>query len=200
MKYVKMFGLAAIAAAALMAFVGAGTASATVLCNNNLSTSSCSSKVATKTTITAKSVGKSVLATKEGTVLDECENSTLEGEVEKAGGSAETVSGPLTKLNWGNCTRTTNTTELGRLEIHWISGTDNGTLTVVGTKVTVDTGFFGSCVFTASDIGTLVGGNPAKISLKEQKVSRVTGLCPSEVLWTAEFEVTKPNPLYVASA
>ena len=32
MRYVKMLGLAAIAAAALTAIIGAGTASATVLC------------------------------------------------------------------------------------------------------------------------------------------------------------------------
>jgi hypothetical protein len=35
MKYLKMLGLAAVAAAALMAFAGAGTASADELCTEN---------------------------------------------------------------------------------------------------------------------------------------------------------------------
>jgi hypothetical protein len=44
MKHLKMLGLAALAAAALTALIGAGTASATVLCKNNLNTTTCSEK------------------------------------------------------------------------------------------------------------------------------------------------------------
>jgi hypothetical protein len=38
MRYLKIGGTAALAALALMALVGAGTASATVLCKNNTTT------------------------------------------------------------------------------------------------------------------------------------------------------------------
>lgn len=38
MKYLKMLSLAAVAAGALMAIVGVGTASATTLCENNTTT------------------------------------------------------------------------------------------------------------------------------------------------------------------
>jgi len=200
MKYLKMLGLAAVAAMALMAF-GAGSASATVLCSESITTGcgTAGKDLASGTVIEAKLLGTAVLKTKEGTVLDECEGSKIKGKTSTTGGSGSTVKGPVEELAWGTCTKTTHTLTNGELEIHHITGTDNGTLTVVGTEVTVNT-IFGSCVFTASDIGTLVGGSPAKISMVNQVVKRLSGLCPSEVLWTAEWEVTSPKPLWVAAS
>ena len=189
MKYLKMLGLAAVAAMALMAFVGASAASATVLYSG-------ATKLGSGTTISAKSIGTATLATTEGTVLDECTGSTLHGSTSTAGSSTTTVKGPISSLNWGTCTKPTTTIKNGELEIHHIAGTHNGTLTVKGTQVTIST-IFGSCVYTASDIGTLVGGNPAKISIVKQNVSLVSGFCPSHAVWTAEFEVTAPKPLWV---
>jgi hypothetical protein len=196
MKYLKMLGLAAVAAAALMAFVGASTASATVLCANNASTTACSSKLGVGTIVHAESVGKAILESGE-TILDECEGSTLQGKVTNAGGSGATVSGPVETLNWGKCTKTTTTTKLGSLEIHH----NPNTLTVSGIEVTVETGFLGSCTYTASNIGTVVSGAPAKITINT-KVKKSAGgfACPTEPTWTAEFKVTSPNPLYVAAA
>ncbi|HEV2858726.1 MAG TPA: hypothetical protein VGW80_10025 [Solirubrobacterales bacterium] len=205
MKYLKILGLAAVAAAALMAF--AGSASATVLCNNNTSTTACTSKVTAGTAIKSElNGGSATLETTGGTVLVTCTGSTVAGTVENAGGSAATVGGKITALTWSGCSKEVKTLVNGELEIHHIAGTDNGTLTAKNTQVTVN-GLFEneSCIYgagTGTDLGTLVGGAPATLSISAL-VKRQTGsgaLCPAETRWTASYKVTAPNPLYVAAA
>jgi cytoskeletal protein CcmA (bactofilin family) len=204
MKYLKILGLAAIAAAALMAF--AGSASATVLCANNASTTACSSKYAAGTVIESSLSASATLETTGGTVLDTCTGGKVNGKVENAGSSTTTVSGKITSLTWEGCTKETKTLANGELEIHWISGTDNGTLTAKNTQVTVNGLFEGeSCIYGAgagTDLGTVVGGTNATL-LISALVPRQTGsgfLCPAETRWTASYKVTAPNPLYVATA
>jgi hypothetical protein len=206
MRYLKMISLAAVAAAAVMAFVGAGTASATVLCNNNGSTTACSSKVGAGTKIVSELTGSAILETKEGTVLDTCTGGSVNGSVENAGGAAATVTGKITALTWTGCTKETKTTALGELEVHHIAGTDNGTVTGKNSVVTV-AGLFQneSCLYgtgNGTDLGTLVGGSPATIVISTL-VPRQAGsgfLCPAEARWTASYKVTAPNPLFVAAA
>ncbi|MGN6274921.1 MAG: hypothetical protein ACTHNP_03200 [Solirubrobacterales bacterium] len=202
MKYFKILALAAVACAAFMAFVGAGSASATVLCKTNL-TSGCAAAgwaypagTVIKSSQTKETTGKLVAG---GVTLDTCTGSTIEGKTGNAGSSTETVKGANEKIEWGTCTNKTTTTVLGELEIHWISGTDNGTLTSIGTQVTVST-IFGSCTYSAADIGTLVGGTEPTIEVKELSVKLVSGPCPSETKWTQSFVVTSPTPLYVATS
>jgi len=98
MKYVKMLGLAAVAAAALMAFVGASTASATVLCKTAGTGSP------TGTTCPANQAypaGTAITAVNKGTVkLDttfktiECSGSEVKGSTSNEGSATETVTGP----------------------------------------------------------------------------------------------------------
>lgn len=204
MKYLKILGLAAVAAMALMAF--AGTASATVLCNNNASTTACSSKVAAGAHITGEAGGTSTLETTGGTVLVTCKKADLTGEVKSAGGSAATVSGPIKTLDFTECSKPVTTLVNGELEVHHIAGTDNGTVTAKNTQVTI-AGLFNneSCIYGAGnglDLGTLVGGAPATLTVNTL-VPRQLGsgaFCPAEARWTSSFKVTAPNPLYVAAA
>lgn len=207
MKYMKLIGLAALAAMALMAF-GAGTASATKLCKNNLSTTNCSEHYPEKTlveaTLTKNAKGEqtAILETLEGTVLDTCTGSTVAGKTENTAATGEPVKGKIETLTWSGCTKTTNTLSMGTLEISHIAGTDNGTLTGSSTEVTINT-IFGSCVYglaaTGTHIGTVVGGNPATITISAI-VPKLSGnfACPSESRWTATYTITQPNPLYVS--
>jgi hypothetical protein len=219
MKYLKMLGLAAVAAMALMAFVGAGTASATVLCKTQLTTGCAASgwdyPAGTTIDATLKSpTSTATLETTGGTTLDTCTGSTVHGKTETTGSSTTTVSGKLTSelnaegdpkgLTWSGCTVPTTTLAAGSLEIHWISGTDNGTLTASGAEVTVNTGFFGACVYgtgTGKDLGTLLGGSPATLAISTNVTltKNESGLCPSETKWTATYEVTTPKPLFVTT-
>jgi hypothetical protein len=196
MKYVKMLSLALVAASALMAFVGAGTASATrIYCG----ATHC--PAGTDISATLKTGSTAILETTGGTTLVTCSGSTVAGKTSNTGSSTETVKGPISTLSWSGCTNTVNTIVKGELEIHSASPTNNGTLTAKSTQVTVD-GIFGeSCIYGAGaglNLGTVVGGSPASISISAL-VPLISGggFCPKETRWTANYTVTKPNPLTV---
>ena len=158
MKYVKVLGLAAVAAMALMAFLGASTASATVLCKTQL-TSGCAAAgwaYPSGTLISASLEASATLETTGGTPIVTCETGLVEGSTTNAGSSADTVDGNLSKLEFGGCTRTVDVLNKGSLEVHWISGTDNGTVTSKSAEVTINTPF-GNCVYGTAATGTHIG-------------------------------------------
>ncbi len=200
MKYIKMLGLAAVAAMALMAF-GAGTASATEL--YQLKTGANAVTLGKGTTIDASLTGSAKLEAG-GEVLDTCTGGTVDGVVDNPGSSTTTVSGPINELTWTGCTKPTTTVKTGALEIHYSSNT-NGTVTGSGSEVTIN-GIFGtSCVYgtgAGTDLGTLVGatGPHAHATLAiNTSVPRVSGgfLCPSTAVWNANYTVTSPTGLVV---
>jgi hypothetical protein len=212
MKYVKMLGLAAVAAAALMAFVGASTASATVICGTagtgSPTGTTCPAGWAygAKTPIHAVNKGTVTLDTSFKTV--ECTSSTVGGETSNEGSATETVTGPEGTLSFSGCNCPTVTViKAGTIEIHWIEGTHNGTLTSSGSKVTTICkapifGFNVHCTYVTSktDLGTLTGGNPATFTASASipvEEAESDSLCPEESKWTATYEVTNPKPLFV---
>jgi hypothetical protein len=217
MKYVKMLGLAAVAAAALMAFVGASTASATVLCKNNSNTTTCSEKYGVGTEIHAVLDAGNVAKLTTSFKNIECTESTVAGKIENAGSSTTTVSGNITvtepepgktvpELTFGGCNCTVAVLKAGSLEIHQIAGTDNGTLTSSNAEVTASCStIFGTvhCIYAtnATDLGTLTGGNPATLDIESQNIPRLTtnALCDESANWDAKYEVTSPKPLFVAA-
>lgn len=196
MKYVKMLGLLAIAAAALMAF--AGTASATTLTNGS------GVFYPKGTVIHAEAEGTVTLHPPIGDIT--CTSSTVQGEVEKPGGAAEseTVSGPIGTLTFGGCNAAVTVLKPGTLEIHTKEkgvNNGNGTLTSNGAEVTV-VAFGIHCVFTTSntDIGTVTGSKTKDATLDiEATIPRTGGsfLCGSTAQWTGSYTVDKPTPLYI---
>jgi hypothetical protein len=157
MKYMKILGLLAVAAAALMAF--AATASATL----------------TSPTGTVLNKGAKIHSVSEGLViLDppnlsaiECE-STVEGEVGANGGT----SGKINHLTLTPCNDSwhVTATTLGELEIEadGIAGTYNGTVyakgtTVSATRLGVECGY---ALSTTTKIGTFTGGNPGTMHIE----------------------------------
>lgn len=204
MKYLKMLGLAAVAAMALMAFVGAGSASATVLCKTAPVGGVCPEgwDYAAGTEGTASLTESLVLETKEGTILDTCSGSTVQSTLSNTGSAAETIKSKLSSITFTGCTKTTDTINPGSGEVHWIAGTSNGTLTTFSTEVTVNT-IFGSCVYgakaTGTDYGTTVGGNPGSLTLNTL-IPRVSGnfACPAEARITGKYVATNPTNAWVA--
>jgi hypothetical protein len=197
MKYLKIIGLVAVAAMALMAF-GAGTASATKLYGSGVALGA-GTEIKGSLTLTAE------LVTTEGTVLNQCTGSSMTGTTSNAGGSTETVKGAVATagLTWSGCTNTVTTLEGGELEIHHITGTTNGTLTAKGFKVTVQTPF-GSCVFTTgagTHMGTLTGSTTGNSTMDiNAVVTRETGLCPLSARWKATYVTTSPTKLTVEAS
>jgi len=204
MKYAKMLGLLAVAAAALMAF--AGSASATTLTITNPP----GTKVVAPahTPIVAHAVGETIL---DGTVNIKCKKSLVEGETENEGSSSTTVKGPLSKLTFEECgANTVTVVNKGSLEIHTDSATadGNGTLTSTGAEVTVLThNILGTvhCIYITNetDVGTLDGstktGGTATLTVDSVPIPRASTDfgCGSTSEWTAHYTITSPDWLDV---
>lgn len=203
MKYLKMLGLAAVAAAALMAFVGAGTASATTtLCKATESACSSTNMYPVNTEIKAKLVagGKAVLTNSGELPTVECSKSEVEGKTE----TTTTPEGNISKLTFEECNQTVEVLEKGKLQVHY-DAEDNGTLTATGVRVRVKA-LFGSlsCDFggTVSSGLTVTGGTAPKMDATAViPMIQETGFieCPETATWHAEYEVTTPKPLYISN-
>jgi hypothetical protein len=203
MKYVKILGLVAAAAMALMAFA-AGSASATVLCSTN--TSPCTSKwpVGTQIEFTVTSGTSANWEETAGNVLETCTGGKLRGEVTSAGSSTEAVKIKATEFSWTSCTVPTVTTGLGSLEIVNNTGTSNGTIKMSsGFKFTQNTVLFGSCVYGSGagiTMGTLTGGAAGAAGIDVNAVlGEGSGICCASAKWSEHFTLTAPSgtALYV---
>jgi hypothetical protein len=186
MKYMKMLGLLAVAAAALMAF--AATASATTVT---------SPKNTTYTgTIKAESEGSTTL---HGPADVTCGKSTVEGSVEQHG-TGVTVKG-ASKISFSECGKETHVTveKGGSLELH-----SNGDLTSSGAAVKVEFTALGlTCVYTTSGtkVGTFTGSDTtnATLDIDSAAIPRTEGsfFCGSSGEWTGSYKVTTPSTLSV---
>ena len=205
MKYLKMLGLAAVAAAALMAFVGASTASATVLCSTT--TTPCNSTLPLGTRIGFESESSSIVKETgaNGSTLDTCERSIVTGELTSVGGASSNPRGPITTFDWEKCTWTTTTIALGKLEVTGpLTGTSNGTVkSDAEVKWTTSIPLFGSCVYgfiAGVSLGTLTEGNPATIDINAV-ITRLSGsafACPQTANWSATYVAFEPANTTIA--
>ena len=196
MKYAKMLGLLAVAAAALLAF--AGVASATTLTSPPGTTYTSSIKAASEgtTTLHNATLGVSV----------SCTASTVEGTVAQHG-SGLTAAALLSNLTFTGCGADTVTVlSKGSLEFHNISGGTNATVTSNGAEITVKNAATGvSCTYTTkgTDIGTLTGsvttGKTATLDIASSIIPRTTDsvLCGSKGEWTGSYVVNTPDTLLV---
>jgi len=190
MKYLKMFGLAALAAA-LMAFFAVGTASATIIENG-------AEKLKTGTSITAESEGTTELHPPFGSI--NCSESHVGGKTTNEGGSGVNVNGEITALSFSKCNATVTVLKKGTLSIAHSSGS-NGTLTGSGQEVTVS--YLGThCIFSTNNtkLGTVKGGTTATLDI-EATIPRTGGssgaFCGSTAQWTGSYSVTNPDTLLV---
>ena len=204
MRYVKMLGLAAVAAMALMAFVVAGSASATVLCKTN--TNPCSSKwaVGTELEFTLKNGTSATWKGTSGETLKTCTGAKLRAQITSAGSATETVKLKVLEDSWTSCTVPTVTLKLGELEVHSITGSTNGTLTFKNAEFTTQDLIFGDCVYgtaaSGTDLGTLTSSGTGDSVIDVNATLSPIGLnCCPEVVWQEDFTITSPKetPLFV---
>lgn len=192
MKYLKMLGLMAVAAAALMAFVGAGTASATTLEINGVTQNK---SVTIEASI--KAGDTAILKDTNGATVDTCSESKVEGATEGSF-SAPTLTGAIKTLSFDKCSHTTHVIKNGTLHIAWTSGT-NGTVSSSGAEVTVQSTIFGaSCIAktgTGTTIGTFTGVSSGHATMTINGVIPM-GLC-GDANWTGKYTVTSPTGLGV---
>jgi hypothetical protein len=212
-RLIKMFGLAAIAAVAAMAFIGASSASATMLCKvktDPCPTTPTNQLIPVNTVLKAKLKAGTSATLKAGFAEVVCTASTVEGKVTNAGGGAGVaVLGSITSATWTSCTCTgqaaTATAEAlpWSAELNWVAG-NNGSMKVTGVKVKVVC--LGETCFYGGEVKGLevVGGNPAHVlaAAGNVKITRLAGsgiFCANPAEWIADYEVTEPNPLYVTN-
>ena len=188
MKYVKILGLLAVAASALMAF--AATASA--------DTATSPTGTTYTGTIHAESEGHAILHNPIAKI--ECP-STVHGHIE-VHGAGKTVSGKITTLTFGPCTDEWHVTVVsaGSLSVHGVTGTENGD--VFSTGATVEATRFGlTCRYTTNNttIGTLTGGSPATLDINASIPFHSGSIfCGSgATAWTGAYKVTTPSSLYI---
>jgi hypothetical protein len=199
MRYLKILGLAAVAAAAMLSIAGAGTASATVLCSTTVEPCPPGQQWLNVTFDWSIPAGGSVLQTDTtGEPINTCKESTAKWTMIKNGGANETVTGQDELTSFGGCTFTTTTLKLANTEIHKIAGTSNGTVTADGvTEITINTVFFGSCVYgvkNGASIGDITEGNPAMyhVNAVTWRLAGSNFACPETDRWTATYTLTSP--------
>jgi len=219
MKYVKALGLTAVAAAALMAFVGASSASATVLCKTVPTTSPtggvCPEGWALQAgdKIHAENTSNATLTSNEAFKPNiVCKKSTVQGELTVEGNSTTTTKGNITTLTFEECGEASvKVLNTGMLEIHWDPETHNGTLTGSGSEITTSVpSVFGTihCIYktNATDLGTLTGSKKANetavLHAESQAIPFIetSGLCPPKPTWDATYSITTPDTLSVSNA
>jgi hypothetical protein len=200
MRYLKALALAAVAAGALMAFIGAGTASATVLCSTTKNPCPAGQGWSTGTFIDfgIPSGQKIKVADTEGGELDGCSESTLKGTIGNAGSSTGTPTFKDIVITIGKCPFVIEF-HTGALEFHNPIGSSNGFATADGTtELTINTVLFGSCVYGATSgttIGALNEGKPATLTLNAvlEKFSGSNFACPETSNWTGTYTLTSPS-------
>jgi hypothetical protein len=196
-----------------MAFLGAGSASATVFCSETPTPNGAcppGKDYPAGTIIHAETEGTTIYETLSGTVLDTCEE-TFKDSTTNTGGANETVTATIEELHWTNCTKVTVTLSKDHMEFH-AEENHNATVTLHNTSWTINT-IFGSCIYGTGatlDVGTLTHsgtgaggtGNEHATIDANSFIFKVGGnaACPAEIRQTAQYTVTAPKPLYIATS
>lgn len=187
MKHLKILGLAAVAAMAMMAF--AASASATTL---EVGGEAQNKAVELNASLSNSSA---LLQTTSGSFANTCTTSNVEGATTSF---TPTVSGPISSLTFTNCTTNPVVVDkAGSLSIAYSSGT-NGTVTSSGAEVTVPSpiGALNCKTGGGVDIGTLTGVKAGNATMDINAVLNCGFLVPSAT-WTGTYSVTSPAGLGV---
>jgi hypothetical protein len=204
MKHLKMLGLAAVAATALMAFIGVGTAAAgpTELYAGHVT------QEAGLTIHSTLAVGTSAkLSDTSGELADTCKGSTVHGTTSNT--TAAQVTGEIKSLTWSECNFPTVTLTNGSLDITYVGdqngdGQGDGTVTGTGSVVTVKVFGLFDCKYgtgAGTHLGTLFGTTAGTTTLSInatvlEQAPHVFG-CPETTKWVANYTVTSPLGLNV---
>jgi len=147
MKYLKMLGLAAVAAMALMA-IGAGSASATTLELGGVTQNKA-------VTLEAEATAGAVLAKTDGSEANTCSVSKVKGTTSVFSGTK--VTGALSELTFKTCKNESVVVDkAGQLYVEYEGSGTSGSVFSENAEVTVPTSF-GFSVTCSTGAGTKVG-------------------------------------------
>ena len=201
MKHLKILGLAAVAAAALMAFAGAGTASADELCTEAANAENMCPAGKQITTVTYSEVGTTRLKLTGGSTAASCTGGSI--DVTTTGGNgtgSAAITGTVNNMEFSGCSTTVDTVAGGTLKGE--AGAGGGTtLTSIGAEWTLQ--LFGvSCTYgtgTGVDLGEMnASGELPTFSKSLIKVAG-GGLCPATFVWEGFFKATNHTAVHYVS-
>lgn len=212
----KMLGLAVLAALAATALVGAGSASATVLCDTTPGAgNACPQGHAYPADSTLEAHAEDVSLGPIGYGGDEliCDMSDMTVTTTTAGGAGAAVDGLVDALDFQGCSGASGGVpcEVGvtglpySASIEYIFNPDGILTFAEGTFgepgfVMVCAGAI-ECAYTFGETDLdVVGGAPASVIAQEDSLHLDWGLCRSWSLWSASYEVTAPTAIYVADS
>lgn len=206
MKYLKTLGLAVMAAMAVMALAGTGSASATVLCRTTPVSNDCPKEwdYGFNTSIHASQFAgtSALIEDTSGNGITTCPDGTFSGKTENTGSGTETVRGLNETFKFSNCKVSVITQRLGSFEFH-ANDEHKGVITSKLLEITVVTPLSVSCVYgpgSGASLGNIEPGAEATININAALGLISGGLtCPSSVRWTASYVMTSPHPLYFAT-
>jgi hypothetical protein len=209
MRHLRTISLAAFVIAALVACVGAGSASATALCKVDSEVESMCPEASlypaeTELSATLKAGTVSKLSAGFGTV--ECKEAKIGGKTIAKGGTEETVKVGGSAFTFGKCNATVSTVETPDFTLHYRIGFGGtrGYLTMDFVKFSVTSGEV-SCTYGAAEIKgeslMAVKGEPGELRAEAVEFPLVEGsfLCASPAKWTATYTVNAPNPISVSA-
>ncbi len=198
MRTAKMCLLAGSACLAVLAFLGAGTASATVLCKANETACSGANTHPAGTTIEASlaPATKFVIA---GPLNVECSESNLTAKTTAQAGSP--LGAEITALTFGKCMTCpeVKAESLPATSDIEKSGSGNGTFTPQSINLDMKKCYgFTSCKLTVANPKLqFTGGSPAELALKEVPVKLSGFGCGTEGKMSVTYDISKPAPLFV---
>lgn len=202
----KRLGLIVIATMAFAGFAGASSASATVLCKQNLTPCGAANEIPSGTKVVASALSGVVLETNMWNL--NCNQSSIEGTAGAGGQTRQslsvqhmTLSGCFTGTGMA-CSNTavflpwnTALEAIGKGNGNWYAG-NAGFTQVCGFQINCTYSFTGG---TTTSAGKVTGGNPAKLAVSAP-LSMSGGFCPTSAKLVGTYTVTTPSPLYVATS
>jgi hypothetical protein len=188
MKRMQKSAIVAMALA-VMAMVGAGSASATTL-----EVGGVTKNESITLTMTLAPGASMITEDTPGTSLKKCKKSELKGSTEGSFTGA-TLSGSVGTLTFAECDRAVTVHKAGTLSVSHIAGTTNGTVSSDGTHVTKGSPFGTlTCITAGTHIGTLTGVASGHATLHVNAVLN----CGISARWTGTYTVTSPTGLGVS--
>ena len=216
MRYLKIIGIAAVAAMAITAVAGVGTApAATKLCaqvdgTNGNGCPGQKREPGNNVHIEAKSTN-ATLTTSITNVICEESATTLHADTSTNVEPNTSITGAVTALSFTKCKTSSGTA--CTVEVIGLSGggtypshllgtsdglTDHSRLQVTGGKAKVVCGFLINCTFsTTSAVLNGVNGSPTTFTASKVKLNSEGGFCPATAEWDAIYSVTTPTGLTI---
>jgi hypothetical protein len=201
MKSIKMFGLAAVAAIAAMAFVGAAAAQAdteVVLCKKAEALCAAANVYPVGTEIKATATNPELLG---GPLPEKCSTSETTGKTTSAGGMGAPLLGEIATLTFSSCSPCTSVTSPGKFKTEIsVNAKDEYSMKTTG-EATISGGFFcfgNVCKFKGENLTLPIDNSfPHPVILtnkaKLQLVSGSESFCGKTGEWVATYTTTLPE-------